>query len=298
MIQFKPSLKDRSVCMLVYGKDGVGKSTFASQAPRPAFIAAESGLDHIDAMSYTPESWEEVLDAVDQLATSDFGSVVLDSLDWIEPLCWDYVCRKGDDRGPKDSIESFGYGKGYVLCINEWRRLISGLERCRKAGKHIILIAHMVRKPVKNLTGEDYDSFIIKLNEKAAGLMREWVDVVGMAEIEIVATKRNPHESVKGSATGRRLLRTAPNAAFDSKTRFALPDRLDLNWGVFYKAVQSSSYTQIPVLQKELDGLLCELDDKSISEKAAAFVTARGKTVAALNEAIKTVKNHLENKGK
>jgi len=299
MIQFKPTATDGPIRLVVYGKDGTGKSTFASQAPRPAFIAAESGLENINAMSFEPNSWEEVLDAVEHLeADPNFDSIVIDSLDWIEPLCWDYVCRKGDDKGPKSQIEDFGFGKGYVYCINEWRQLLSRLERARKNGKHVILIAHMVRKSVKNLTGEDYDSFVIKLNEKVAGLIREWVDVVALAEIEVVATKLSKNESVKGSATGRRLLRTTPSAAFDSKTRFALPDRLDLNWGVFYKATRDASFTQIPKLKNELDIYLKELNDAKVAEGAMAFLAARGETVAALNEAINTVRNYINAKGK
>lgn len=299
MLQFKPTAKEKPYRVLVYGRDGTGKSTFASQAPRPAFIAAESGLENINAMAFQPESWEDVLQASEQLISdTNFDTIVVDSLDWIEPLVFDYVCREGDDRGPKPNVESFGFGKGYVIAINQWRKFLSILERARNNGKHVILIAHMVRKPVKNLTGEDYDSFVIKLNEKAAGLIREWVDVVGMAELEVVATKLNPHESVKGSATGRRLLRTAPSAAFDSKTRFSLPDRLELNWGVFHKAIKEASFTQIPKLKNELDIYLKELNDATVAEKCKAFLLARGETVAALNESITTVRKYIELKAK
>ena len=33
--------------LLVYGTEGIGKSTFAAQAPHPIFVQTEDGLDEI-----------------------------------------------------------------------------------------------------------------------------------------------------------------------------------------------------------------------------------------------------------
>jgi len=50
----------------------------------------------------------------------DFATVVIDSVDWLEPLVWAKACR---DNG-WNSIEDAGYGKGYVAALNLWRQYI------------------------------------------------------------------------------------------------------------------------------------------------------------------------------
>ena len=50
--------------ILVVGTEGVGKSTFASEAPAPIFIAAEDGIRHLAVASFPePTSFADVMDA-------------------------------------------------------------------------------------------------------------------------------------------------------------------------------------------------------------------------------------------
>jgi len=60
-----------------------------------------------------------------QTEKHEFQTVVLDSLDWVEPLIWKAVC----EEGKVENIEQFGggYGKGYVRALDLWRRLIKEL---------------------------------------------------------------------------------------------------------------------------------------------------------------------------
>ncbi len=290
----KSTLRVSPVRVLVYGKNGVGKSTLAASAPRPLFIASEDGLENIDAMAVSPSSWEEMLSCVDEAAQSkDYDTIVIDSVDWFEPLAWDCVCRRGDDKGPKKSIEDFGYGKGYLAALNEWRILISKLSSARSAGKGIVLIAHSVKKTVKNLAGEDYDAWNIKLNERAAGLLREWVDIVGFAETEIVTSKYSPNESVKGIATGKRVLRTNPSAIYESKTRFDLPAKVPLEWSALASAIVAGSHAAVPAMKLELDNMLTLLGDQDVIERSKTFLSKRGENAASLRDAIAVVKQYL-----
>ena len=88
----------------VFGIEGVGKSTLASQTPQPIFVQTEDGLRQIDCHKFPlAESFDQVSDALAALANEqhDYQTVVIDSLDWLERLIWDAVCR---DFGAK-SIE-------------------------------------------------------------------------------------------------------------------------------------------------------------------------------------------------
>ena len=80
--------RPRHIFALIYGTDGVGKSYWASQAPRPIFIGAEKGTEQLDVARFPQtDSIGELLAQVRalQLEKHEFDSVVLDSLDWVEP---------------------------------------------------------------------------------------------------------------------------------------------------------------------------------------------------------------------
>ncbi len=294
MIEIKSTLRESPIRVVVFGKDGVGKSTFCAAAPNAVFIAVESGLDNIDARATpTPEGWEDLLAYVADLATDErCGSIVIDSLDWAEQLCWRHVCAQGDEKGRKQkNIESFGYGKGYVAALAEWRVLLNELTRARSNGKNVLLIAHAERKPVKNPSGEDYDAWSIKLHQKAAGLIREWVDVVGFAELDIAFVEQDGR--TKGVSTGKRVLRTQPAAGYDAKTRFTLPERVPLDWPSFARLVRAGRPATIEQLEATLAMKLTELTSEDTEAGCARFLLERGRTFAALTEAITTVDMHL-----
>lgn len=300
-MQIKTTRREAPVRLLIHGPGGVGKSTFAAAAPSTVFSAAEDGLSNIDAHAL-PEarSWADLLAQLDYLATEPhtFKTYALDSLDWAEPLCWRAVCEKGDAKGKAmPNIEAFGYGKGYLVALDEWRVFLSKLEAVRRKGMAIILIAHSVRKTVKNPQGDDYEQWQIKLHDKAAGLLKEWVDVVGFAEHE-VATYENDNGRVKGIATGKRVLKVQPAAGYDGKTRYAMPPSLPLDWGTFAAAVHAGGAGALERLKGELAARFVELADADVESKARAFVASRGESVASLTEALSTVVNYISERKK
>ncbi|MFQ3678654.1 MAG: ATP-binding protein, partial [Fimbriimonadaceae bacterium] len=115
--------------LLVYGTEGIGKSSFAAQAPRPIFVQTEDGLDEIDTDKFPlAESYEDVVESLTALAAEDhpYESVVIDSLDWLERLIWDRVCRDANVT----SIEKAdgGYAKGYTHALTYWREILDLLN--------------------------------------------------------------------------------------------------------------------------------------------------------------------------
>ena len=52
--------------VIVYGPEGIGKSTFAAQFPDPLFIDTEDGTKDMDvARTPAPSSWEMLLEQVE-----------------------------------------------------------------------------------------------------------------------------------------------------------------------------------------------------------------------------------------
>lgn len=229
--------RDRPMRVVVAGLDGVGKSTFAAASPAPVFLGSEEGTDQLDVPRFlTPQTWKEVLEAVEFLTTGDhaFETFVIDTLDWMEPLIWRHVC----EAGFKQSIEDFGFGKGYVAALDEWRLLLSAIERMRAARPmHVVLIAHTQIKSFKNPEGDDFDRYEMKLHTKAAALVREWADLVLFATYETFAVRDEKTKRVKGVSSGARVMHTVRTAAWDAKSRYALPETLPLGWADLTTAI-------------------------------------------------------------
>ncbi len=224
---------------LLYGVEGVGKTTFGAQAPSPIFIGAEDGTSHLDVTRFPmPESWTEVMDAVRTLTKEEheFQTVVFDTLDWLEPLVWQFMCA----RDGVENIEAYGFAKGYIAALDEWRIFLAALDKLRDAkGMHVVLLAHSWIKPFKNPEGNDYDRYELKLHAKAGGLLKEWSDVVLFANHEVFAEKDKQTKRVKGVSTGERLIYTTRTAAYDAKNRYDLPESMALNWQEYWEAVQA-----------------------------------------------------------
>lgn len=302
-IEIRSTLREAPIRGVFFGKDGVGKSTFCAGAPGAVFIAVESGLDNIDAQAVpTPKHWEDLIEYTQALGEDDrCKSIVLDSLDWAEQLCWRYVCQQGDEKGRKmKNIEAFGYGKGYVAALAEWRVLIGELARAHERGKNILLIAHAERKSVKNPADDDYDQWSIKLNAKAAGLFREWVDVVGFAELDVSLVERDGR--VKGVSNGKRILRTQPAAGYEVKTRFTLPERCPLDWSTFARLVKAGRPPTIEELEVQITARIADLitldpeHGQEVEAGCGRFLAERGRTFASLSEAIATVNGYINEK--
>src|SRR5690349_22103911 len=127
--------------LLIYGTKGVGKSSIAASAPSPVFLDIEDGLTSIDAPSLPIKSYADVLDAIGSLYNEehDFRTVVVDSLDWLEPLIWKHTAEA--NKWP--DIEAPGYGRGYVAAADTWRQFLGGLSDLRNdRGMAILLLAH------------------------------------------------------------------------------------------------------------------------------------------------------------
>lgn len=215
--------------ILLYGVEGIGKTTLAAATPSPIFLGAEDGSGHLDVPRFpAPAGWEDVKAAVEVLLKEqhEFHTLVLDTIDWAEPLLWDFICA----RDKKTSIEDYGYGKGYQAALDEWRVLLTQLERLRGVGVNVMLLGHSQLKLFKNPEGDDFDRYELKLHAKAGGLVKEWCDAVLFANHETFAKKDEKTKRVKGISTGARWLYTQRTAAYDAKNRFGFPDLLPLSW--------------------------------------------------------------------
>ena len=166
--------------LLIYGTEGVGKSTCAAGATKPIFIQTEDGLDQIDCERFPLATrLDDVWQAVDALAEEphEYRTLVIDSADWLERLIWDELCRR-DNVKSIDQVAG-GYAKGYTLALSVWRELIARLDRLRMdRNMAILLLAHSKVEKFEDPESSPYDRYSPRLHKHAASLICEWCDAV------------------------------------------------------------------------------------------------------------------------
>ncbi len=225
--------------ILLYGREGVGKSTLGAQTPNAIFIPTEDGLGQIDCHRFPlARSFEDVLSSLGALYSEqhEYQTAVVDSLDWLERLIWDAVCR---DYGAK-SIEKVdgGYGKGYIHALAYWRRFVDGLCALHnERGMMVLLLAHAKVERFEDPESSAYDRYSPRLHKHASALVTEWVDIVAFAtrrfRVEREDAGFNRERGIArpiGSGGGERILRTVGGPSCVAKNRYDLPDELPLSW--------------------------------------------------------------------
>lgn len=224
--------------LLVYGVEGIGKSTFAAGAPAPVFIQTEDGLGSLQVDHFPlAQKVSDVLDALSSLFSDDhtFKTVVIDSLDWLENLIWRDIEEKYDAK-------DLAYGKGAMIAADKWREILDGLAALRRdKGMVVILLAHVEIKRFDSPETEPYDRYQPKLQARSSALIREWVDAVLFANYKTVIKKDDVgfNKTVaRGFSTGERLLFTSERPAYQAKNRYALPESLPLSWEAFESAIK------------------------------------------------------------
>jgi hypothetical protein len=234
---------------MLYGSEGVGKSTLAAQTPAPVFIQTEDGLGQIDCHKFPlAQSFPDILAALGALYSEqhDYQTAVVDSLDWAERLIWDAVCH---DYGAK-SIEKVdgGYGKGYVYALSYWRQFLDGLIALHSQRQMmILLVAHAKVERFEDPESAAYDRYSPRLNKHAAALITEWSDAVLFAtrkfRVEADAGTFNRERHVAhaiGKDGGERILRTVGGPSCVAKNRYSLPAELPLEWTALFNGITSN----------------------------------------------------------
>ena len=222
--------------IMLYGTHGVGKSTWGSMAPKSIFIQTEDGLGEIACDKFPlAKSFGEVMQALSDLYTEEhpYRTVVVDTLDWLERLIWEEVCK----QKTVENIEDIGYAKGYMFALTQWREFLTGLEALRAdRGMMVILVAHAKIEKFENPETENYDRYVPRIHKLASHVVQEWCDEVLFAtyRVHVKQTKEGfDKKIIKGVGTGERIIRTTERPAHVAKNRLNLPDELPLDWNAY-----------------------------------------------------------------
>jgi hypothetical protein len=276
---------------LIHGPEGVGKSTYAMASDRPIYLCSDAGTEGLDIVRFPePKNVADLHDAVDVLLKEkhDFNTFVMDPLGWFEPLFWQKVC---DEHNVK-SIDEIDFGKGYDFANTKWRILIKDLETLWQTKQmNIILLAHSKIKRFQNPEGEDYERWEIALNQKLAGIFRQWCDIVCFAQHEVSVEHEKKNKARKrGVSSGARIMRTQWSAAYDAKNRYGLPPKMLLSWEDLQTEITKNGPERSRNVIAEIEELKKLTTDKDLLDKVAKSVSTAGDNFVRLSE----IKTRLE----
>lgn len=228
--------------VVLYGVEGIGKTSLAAQCPEPLFIDTEGGTSHLDVRRLQkPASWDEFLALVKEVAATPDAckSLVIDTADWSEQLATEYICAKYNQPG----IESFGYGKGYAYLAEEFARLLAACDEVIRSGKNVVITAHakMRKQELPDEQGA-FDRWELKLSKQTAPLLKEWPDALLFLNFKtLVISTESKTNKAQG---GKRVIYTSHHPCWDAKNRHNLPEEMDLSYASIAPIFGSTPQTQ------------------------------------------------------
>lgn len=256
-MKISSGIKSRPVKTVVYGVEGIGKSTFASEFPSPLFVDLDNGTSQLNVDRVTDiGGWDELKEIVDDFGDnkdfSGYKTLVIDTADAAAAMCERYVISK---KAPgKSSIEDIPYGKGYKMLAEEFSVFLCKLEALILEGKNVVVLAHAILRSVNDPElSQPYDHWEMKLpgmsTNKLAPLIKEWSDILLFAFYDIDVVKVNNKNKARG---GKRMMRTTHTPFADAKNRFGLADILPFEYKQVAKIIPSN--TSAPTeIQKMID---------------------------------------------
>ena len=230
---------------VIYGPEGIGKSTLAARFPDPVFIDTEGSTKDMDvARTPAPSSWSMLMEQVRYFIghPQELKTLIIDTADWAEQLCVADVCS----RFQKAGIEDFGYGKGYTYLQEEFGRLLNLLtELVEQKGINVVLTAHAkMRKFEQPDELGAYDRWEMKLSKGAAPMVKEWADMVLFANYKTIVVNVDGQGVQKGKNKvqgGKRVMYTTHHNCWDAKNRYGLPDEIPMDYNEIRHVIEDQA---------------------------------------------------------
>lgn len=229
---------------VIYGVPGIGKTSFAATFPKPILLRFEDGAGAIDCPTF-PQVIRNMGDfrkAFKALSGKhDFQTVILDSLDWLEPLVQEELCKKEG----KPNIEAFGFGKGYVLLDNDWKKITAALDTLIDRGINVVCICHAAAVMFDPPDSDSYATYALKLQKRAAAVWTEWADMILFLNYHKNVVQASDNGKGKAIGDGDRIIFTASRPAYTAKSRWPLPPEIyigqDATWTAFHAAMSAAT---------------------------------------------------------
>lgn len=253
--------------VVIYGPEGIGKSTLASMFPGVVFIDCEGSTKELNVSRYpSPATWDNVLEEIDDaIENRTCRTLVIDTADWAEILCIKAICQRQRVGG----IEDIGYGKGYVYVAEEFGKMLAKCNDLITRGINVVFTAHaMMRKFEQPDELGAYDRWEMKLSKKTAPLLKEWADMVLFCNYKTTVVTDSKTNSKKATG-GSRIMYTTHHPCWDAKNRYGLPESCEMDFKNIEHLFKKQYETPVIKEEKDLDWDDAITKKKPKKEKAA-----------------------------
>lgn len=257
MFEISTGKTAHAIKTVIYGVEGIGKSTLATHFPDPVFIDTEGSTDHMENVKRFPRptSWSMLLEEVKQILSNpdQCQTLVIDTIDWAERMCIDHIVKSNGKTG----IEDFGYGNGYTYVKEALGKLLDLLSEVADKGVNVVLTAHTAIRTFTNPEemGE-YDRYELKLlntpKVKNTEMVKEWSDLLLFCNYKATIVSSGEGTKKKNYLTGgtERVMYSQRTAAFDAKSRFDVPAEMPLSFEPLEKLFSKKATTKKRTSQK------------------------------------------------
>lgn len=231
--------------VVMYGPEGIGKSSFASLWPEPLFIDLEHGTGQLEVDRLSPDSFAEVEEIMGGLLRQEhaYRTLVFDTADWLDRIIIRDLCAGAGKKG----IEDFGYGKGFTYLAEQWASFLDRLSRFqRRRPMHIVFLAHAAMRKFEQPEEQGaFDRWELKCSKTVSPLLKEWADMLLFANYKIIVVEADGRKKASG---GRRVIYTNHHVCYDAKNRFGLSPELPFEPGRLPPGLDAVIRANTPVL--------------------------------------------------
>ena len=283
--------------VVIYGVEGIGKSTLASHFPDPVFIDTEGSTARLDVARFdAPKSWAMLNNEVKYVISNPdcCKTLVVDTADWAEKLCISDILAEHK----WDGIEDPGYGKGYVYVKEKFGSLLNQLTEVMTKGVNVVLTAHaQITKFEQPDELGAYDRWSLKLSKQTAPLVKEWCDMLLFCNYKTMVVNVDGRGAVKGKNKAQggtvRVMYTQHTASWDAKNRSGLPPEIPMDYESIRNVIETKAEEcPAPTVPENNAGKTTEI---SVTDMNAPETASESETI---EKSAKTVENEPKNASK
>lgn len=236
--------KKQAVRVVLYGTEGIGKTTLAAHFPKPLFIDVEQGSYQIDVERFDGiTTWADVLEAIGYVEQNPDSckTLVLDTADKAEQMLVEQILK--DNKAASIETVGGGYGKGYTMLQERFQKeLLFSLDRIIAKGINVVICAHSIVRTITLPDADPYDHYELKCSKKVSPILKEWADILAFCDYKISVVTDGGKGKAKGS--GKRMIHFTHKPTYDAKNRYGLPDDAEMSYDVLRPVIDGQMEVQ------------------------------------------------------
>jgi hypothetical protein len=198
----KPSEPVRNIAeysILLYGREKIGKTTFAAQFPDTFFLLFEPGGKALSIYRREVTTWREFLGYIKLLKETDqFKTVVIDTVDLCYKRCYDHINKElGIDHPSEED-----WAKAWNMIKDEFTRAMATIQNL---GRGVIFISHAQDKELKKRYGGSEHRIVPTMPKQARDVLEPMADIWMYAEYDPEGNRQFIIRGDQMIAAGHRL---------------------------------------------------------------------------------------------